>query len=418
MTGVSFAFPCRASSRRENTKESGMSSGTSSHVVIIGGGTGGITVAARLRKQVPEARVTVIEPSEHHYYQPLWTLVGGGIVDKRESKRSEASVIPSGVEWMKDAVVELDPERSQVVTAGGARVGYDFLVVAPGIQMDWSAIRGLPERLGKGGVCSNYAYEHVDSTWQFLRAFRGGTAVFTQPSTPIKCAGAPQKIMYLAEEWLCKAGVRDRSQVIFASAGKVIFGVERYARTLRHIVAERHIETRFEHDLIEVRDGEAIFRHLGTGEERVISYDFLHVTPPMSAPDFVKRSPLADSGGWVEVDKHTLQHTRHINVFALGDASSLPTSRTGAAIRKQAPVLVSNLRAAMLGKPLEARYDGYASCPLVTGYSRVILAEFGYDGEIMETFPFDQSKERYTMYLLKRHGLPALYWHGMLKGRA
>lgn len=395
-----------------------MSSHTTAHVAIIGGGTGGITVAARLRKQAPGARITVIEPSEHHYYQPLWTLVGGGIVDKRESVRAQASVIPKGVDWLQDRVTEIIPDRNQLRTAGGTELAYDYLVVAPGMQIDWDRIRGLRERLGKDGVCSNYAYEHVDSTWRFLREFRGGTAVFTQPGTPIKCAGAPQKIMYLAEEHLRRAGVRDQSQVIFASAGKVIFGVEHYAKTLRQIVAERGIDTRFEHELVEVRDRQAVFTHLGTGEERIIDFDLLHVTPPMSAPDFIKQSPLANPDGWVDVDKYTLQHTRHANVFALGDASSLPTSRTGAAVRKQAPVLVSNLHALMQGKPLEARYDGYASCPLVTGYSKVVLAEFGYDGKVMETFPFDQSKERYSMYLLKRHGLPALYWHGMLKGRA
>lgn len=395
-----------------------MSSHTTAHIAIIGGGTGGITVAARLRKQAPGARITVIEPSEHHYYQPLWTLVGGGIVDKSESVRAQASVIPKGVDWLQDRVTEIDPDRNQVRTTGGTELAYDYLVVAPGIQIDWDRIRGLRERLGKGGVCSNYAYEHVDSTWRFLRELRGGTAVFTQPGTPIKCAGAPQKIMYLAEEWLRKAGVRDQSQVIFASAGKVIFGVEHYAKTLRQIVAERGIDTRFEHELVEVRDRQAVFTHLDTGEERIIDFDLLHVTPPMSAPDFIKQSPLANPDGWVDVDKYTLQHTRHANVFALGDASSLPTSRTGAAVRKQTPVLVSNLHALMQGKPLEARYDGYASCPLVTGYNKVVLAEFGYDGKVMETFPFDQSKERYSMYLLKRHGLPALYWHGMLKGRA
>ena len=395
-----------------------MSSDTSSKVVIVGGGTAGIAVAARLRKRAPKARITLIEPSENHYYHPLWTLVGAGVVDKTETERPEASVVPRGVEWLQDAVTEFHPERNEVVTAGGEHLGYDFLVVAPGIQIDWKKIRGLPERLGKNGVCSNYAYEHVDSTWQFLRAFRGGNAVFTQPNTPIKCAGAPQKIMYLAEEQLRKAGVREQSQVTFASAAKAIFGVERYAKTLRTIIAERHIETCFEHNLVEVRDGEAVFHHLGKDEEVVLPYDLLHVTPPMSAPDFIKASPLASADGWVDVDKYTLQHTRHANVFALGDASSLPTSRTGAAIRKQAPVLVDNLHAVMQGQPLEAKYDGYASCPLVTGYSKVVLAEFGYDGKIMETFPFDQSKERYSMYLLKRHALPKLYWHGMLKGRA
>jgi sulfide:quinone oxidoreductase len=141
------------------------------------------------------------------------------------------------------------------------------------------------------------------------------------------------------------------------------------------------------------------------------------VVPPQSAPDFIKKSELADKAGWVEVHKHTLQHARFPNVFSLGDCSSLPCSRTGAAIRKQAPVLVENLLAQRAGHKLVASYDGYASCPLVTGYGKLILAEFDYDGRPQESFPFDQSQERYSMYALKAYGLPEMYWNGMLRGR-
>jgi sulfide:quinone oxidoreductase len=136
----------------------------------------------------------------------------------------------------------------------------------------------------------------------------------------------------------------------------------------------------------------------------------------MSAPDFIKRSPLANEGGWVDVDKRTLQHTKYPNVFSLGDASSLPTSKTAAAIRAQAPILVENLMTVMAGKAPGAIYDGYTSCPIVTDYGKLILAEFDYDKKPCETFPFDQSKERLSMYLLKKHVLPTLYWQGMLKG--
>jgi len=388
-------------------------------VVIVGGGTAGITVAARLKKKLHDAAITVVDPSEKHYYQPLWTLVGAGIVPKEDSERDEAEVMPKGVVWKKDAVSEFFPAENYVKTKGGDRLDYDYLVVAPGIQIDWGKIKGLPEALGKDGVTSNYSYDLVDKTWEFLKSFQGGNAIFTMPSTPIKCAGAPQKIMWLAEEWLRKAGVRDKSNVICAFAGAGIFGVEHYAKTLRKMVEDRHIETHFQHDLTEIRAAskEAVFKNLATGEEVTMKYEFIHVVPPMSPPDFIKQSPLAGEGGWVDVDKFTTQHTKYPNVFGLGDASSLPTSRTGAAVRKQAPVTVDNLVAHFRGQPLDAKYDGYASCPLVTGYNKVILAEFGYDGKVMETFPFDQSKERYSMYLLKRYGLPKIYWNGMLKGR-
>ncbi len=389
-------------------------------VVVVGGGNGGISVAARLRRTVRDADIAIIEPSSTHYYQPLWTLVGGGEARKEATARSQAAVIPPGVKWIQDAVAEFRPEENAVLTTGGRTVGYDFLVVAPGIQLNWDAIPGLPEALGRDGVCSNYSYDSVDATWRFIREFRGGTAIFTHPATPIKCGGAPQKIAYLADDAFRRNGVRDKTTIIFASASPGIFQVERYARTLRQVVARKGIDARYRINLIAIRPAtrEAVFRHLDTGAETVERYDLIHVTPPQSAPDFVRRSPLANADGWVDVDKYTLRHTTYPNVFALGDASSLPTSKTGAAVRKQAPVLVRNLAAAMAGRPLTARYDGYTACPLVTGYGRLVMAEFDYDLTPRETFPFDQSKERRSMYWVKKYALPRLYWQMILKGRA
>jgi sulfide:quinone oxidoreductase len=389
-------------------------------VLIVGGGTAGLSVAARLA-QAPEkpARIAVIEPSDKHYYQPIWTLVGAGVFPKEESEREEAALIPEGVTWIRDAVASFDPEHDAVTTAKGERLTYGQLVVAMGMQLDWDKIAGLPEALGKGGVVSNYRYDLVDSTFRAISEFKGGNALFTFPSTPIKCAGAPQKIMYLAEHAFRKQGVRDKAKVIYTCATPSIFGVAKYRVALEKIVKQRAIDTRFRLDLVEIRGErkEAVYRHLDSGEQVVIPYEMIHVTPPQSAPDVIKRSALADAGGWVDVDKHTTQHVRFPNVFSLGDCSSLPTSKTGAAIRKEAPVTVENLLALRAGRPLTGHYDGYASCPLVTGYGTVILAEFTYGGVPAESFPFDQAQERYSMYALKAYGLPQMYWHGMLQGR-
>ncbi|MCU0657565.1 MAG: NAD(P)/FAD-dependent oxidoreductase [Polyangiaceae bacterium] len=393
---------------------------TKHSVVIVGGGAGGLSVASRLLQADPRLDVVIVEPSEQHFYQPLWTLVGGGVFPREQSVRPQAEYIPPGAKWIRERVSGFDPERRRVTLGSGAELEYEQLVVALGMQLDWHRIKGLEGNLGKDGVCSNYSYDTVASTWRFLKEFRGGNAIFTFPSTPVKCAGAPQKIMYLADDWLRKAGVRGASRVIYASATPAIFGVKHYREALEPIVQRKGIETLFRHDLVEVRAAskEAIFRKLDGGEEVVLPYELLHVVPPQSAPDVIKKSPLASKEGWVEVDKFSLQHTRFPEVFSLGDNSSLPTSRTGAAIRKQAPVLAQNLLAARAGGPLLARYDGYASCPLVTGYGKLILAEFDYDGNPMESFPFDQRKERYSMYAMKAYALPEMYWNGMLRGRA
>ncbi len=389
-------------------------------VVIIGGGTAGITVAARLRRARRDLDVAIIEPSDRHFYQPIWTLVGAGVVPREISMRSEADYIPPAVEWIRDTVTEVDPEQQVVRTEQGSEVGYEWLVVAPGIRIDWAGIDGLPEALEDGSVSSNYAYDRVPHTWDLIRSFREGTAMFTFPNTPIKCGGAPQKIMWLAEHRFRMNGVRDKARIIFATPGERIFGVDKYRAVLEKLVVERNIETRFLHNLVAIRpkSREAVLRRVDNDEEVVIKYTMMHVTPPQGPPPFIARSGLGDEAGWVDVDMYTLQHRRYPNVFSLGDASSLPTARTGAAVRKEAPVVVQNMLSAMDGRPLEARYNGYTSCPLTTRIGRVVLAEFDYDSNPVETFPFNQAKERWSMWILKRYLLPYMYWHKMLRGTA
>jgi len=394
--------------------------GSKHQVLIVGGGTAGITTAAHLLKRNRKLDVAIVDPAEWHYYQPLWTLVGGGAATREKTRRSQKSVIPNGATWIQQSVVSFDPENNAITASEGQTIGYDFLIVCPGIQINWDRIPGLKESMGKNGVCSNYSYDSVNSTWDNIRNLKSGVALFTQPETPIKCGGAPQKIMYLAEHYFQKQGVRNKVTVKFGSAKPRIFPVDKYALCLEKIIADRKIETMFEHQLVELRPHakEAVFRNLAAESEVVQNYDMIHVTPPMSAPSFIASSPLAADDGWVSVDKDNLQHTSYSNVFALGDASNLPTSKTGAAIRKQAPTVAANVAALVGGKPMPKIYNGYTSCPLVTGYGRLILAEFDYDKQPDETFWFDQSKERWSMYMLKKVGLPILYWSGMLRGRA
>jgi sulfide:quinone oxidoreductase len=388
-------------------------------ILILGGGSAGISVAARLRRADASLDIGIVEPSESHFYQPLWTLVGAGVFRPEASRRQEADFIPPRVDWIRDRVSSIQPDEKAVVTAGGRVITYDWLVVALGIQIDWTAIPGLAEGIGTRGICSNYSFEHVAYTWETIRTFKGGTALFTVPNTAVKCGGAPQKIMYLADDAFRRQGVRDRTKIVFASPQKAIFAVEKYRRTLEAVITRKKIDARFRQNLVELRPDarEAVFENLDTHERSVVAYDMVHVTPPMSAPNVIKQSPLANEQGWCEADKLTLRHPRFPDVFSIGDAAGLPTSKTGAAIRKQAPVLVHNLLAAMRGAPIDAAYDGYTSCPVVTGYGKMVLAEFDYDNKPKESFPFDQSKERYSMWLLKTQVLPRLYWYGMLRGR-
>ena len=390
-------------------------------VLIVGGGTAGLTVASQLAGRIGDRTIAVVEPATHHYYQPLWTLVGGGIFAKELSKRKEADLIPNGVTWLREAAVSIDPRERVVHTAVSGAIAYEFLVVAAGVQLAWSAIPGLAESVGKPdtGVVSNYSYDTVSSTWEAIRSFRGGTALFTEPSTPVKCGGAPQKIMYLAEEAFRKNGVRHQSRVVFMNAKPTLFTAPYYVPAIERVILERGLEVQLGQNLMALRpqSRQAVFKDMKTGTEQVLHYDMIHVTPPLAAPEFIKASPLANADGWVEVDKFTLQHVRYPQVFSLGDCSSLPTSKTGAAIRKQAPVLVANLLSTMEGRETVAGYNGYTSCPVVTGRGKLIMAEFDYDKQPVETFPFDQREERFSMYAVKAYMLPQIYWHGMLRGR-
>lgn len=390
-------------------------------IVIVGGGAAGITAAAQLLRRRPGLDIAIIEPSTKHYYQPGWTLVGGGIAPLGRFVRDEQDVIPKNAKWIRAKVTQLDPDHNRVITDSGEAILYDYLIVCPGIQIDWHLIKGLPEALGKGGVTSNYSKDYAPYTWETIRNFKGGTAIFTYPATPIKCGGAPQKIMYMADDtFKSKPEVARKTQVMFCTAGSTMFAVPEYSAALDKVVARRGIITKFKHNLKEIKadSQEAIFAvTTDAGVEEVsIHYDMIHVAPPMSAPDFIKQSPLANAAGWVDVRKDTLQSTKYPNVFSLGDASSLPTSKTAAAIRKQAPVLAQNLLSLMDGQSLNDTYGGYTCCPLITGYNSLIMAEFSYDNKVTPSFPLDPTKERYSMYLAKVHILPWLYWNRMLKG--
>jgi sulfide:quinone oxidoreductase len=393
-------------------------------VVIVGGGTAGISVAARLLHKEQDD-VCVIEPSDQHYYQPLWTLVGGGCAPVQESVRAEAEVMPRGVHWVHQAATEIDPDAQVVHCDGGETVGYDFLVVCPGIQLDWGKVSGMPEAMASPDVSSNYGYDTAPKTWELIQRTTSGTALFTMPAGPIKCAGAPQKICYLAADHWRRTGVLGDMRVVLVLPTPAMFGVPEFSKVLEGVVARYGIEVHLSSELIEMDPASrtaTIVDHANGDSKTQVTYDMAHVTPPQSAPDWIKQGPLADPDspfGYVQVDKNTHRHTRYPNVFALGDAGSTPNSKTGAAIRKQAPVVVENLLAAMEDRELPASYDGYASCPITTARGKMLLAEFDYTMKPHPTLPLiDTQKERYDMWLLKRYGLPYLYWNLMLKGLA
>lgn len=389
-------------------------------VVVVGGGSAGLATAASLLERDRNLDIVVIEPRAEHDYQPGWTMVGGGVFNVEDTRRPEAKVMLSGVRWIKGAVASFEPARDQVTLEDGSVIGYRALVVAPGIALDWAAIDGLPETLGRNGVTSNYSYTTAPYTWELVQALKGDTALFTQPPMPIKCAGAPQKAMYLSCDHWRRSGVLKDIDVAFHNAGAVLFGIKEFVPPLMEYVDRYAIDLQFESTLIAVNGPDRTATFSQKAGEVTKQFDMLHVTPPQKAPAFLARSPLANKAGYADVDQASLQHIRHANVFGLGDGGSTPNAKTMAAARKQAPIVAENLLAVLAGKAPAAIYDGYGSCPLTVERGKILLAEFGYGGKLLPSFPswiIEGTKPQRLSWLLKSEALPWIYWNGMLKGR-
>jgi sulfide:quinone oxidoreductase len=394
-------------------------------VVVVGGGAAGVATAASLLRRRPDLSVAIVEPSEHHDYQPGWTMVGAGVFTPQRTRRRTEDLIPSGVRWVRASAAAFEPQHDRVVLNDGRAVGYRMLAAAPGVKLDWGAIEGVSETLGRNGVTSNYRYDGAPHTWRLVQALRSGRALFTQPPMPIKCAGAPQKAMYLSADHWRRQGVLGDIDIQFHNAGPALFGVKDYVPALMDYVKRYGIDLNFGSRLVAV-DGPgrtatfAVTGPDGTTDQKTLAFDVLHVCPPQIAPDVVRESPLANEAGWIDVDDASLRHKRYGNVFGLGDACSAPNAKTAAAARKQAPVVAENLLAALDGRPMTAAYDGYGSCPLTVEKGKIVLAEFGYGGKPLPSFPrwlIDGTKPSRLAWLLKSEALPEIYWRGMLKGR-
>ncbi|KAJ3526358.1 hypothetical protein NM688_g8271 [Phlebia brevispora] len=394
-------------------------------------GAGGLTVASQIYhrfraagKPLKEDDIVVLDAADYHYYQPGWTLVGSGLKQKTETRKPLESVIPSFLAHIKENVKAFAPESSSVTTTSGRKIGYESLIVATGLQINWGNIQGLPKALADpaSGVSSIYSYDTCDKVWRDIDTLRSGHAVFTQPS--VTSVQPPQKIMWMAWDRYQRTGRGDQIKVDFYTGMPTMFSVKKYSDALNELRIQRGVGGYFEHDLasIDVGNRKATFKK-PDGSTVDVDYTILHVVPKMGPPDVIKASALADEVGWIAVDKDTLRSTKFGNVWAIGDCSSLPTSKTAAAITAQAPVLTENFFSVVdTGKVSSAKYDGYTSCPLLTGYGQLMLAEFKYGGAPKETFasvPFlgDQKVPRRLFYHFKKDLFPWAYWNYMLQGK-
>jgi len=416
VAGATTAGPARAAIR------------TNARIVIAGSGLGGIAVANRLSQLLDGAKITIIDRKEEHNYQPGYTLVATGVWPVSKVRDRNADFQPAGIEWVKDMVAGFDPVANTVTTAGGQRIAYDFLVVATGVHLDYAQIKGMDvAAIGREGLTSVYpSPESAQATWATMQSFvaRGGDAVMTLPATPLKCAGAPLKMTFMLRDRLLKAGTLEASKISFESALGNVFGVKVVNDNVLARWQALGIGVEFSRKLtaIDIGARRATFSS-PEGETQEMPYDFIHVVPPMRAPDVVKNSDLAwkegpfAAGGWLEVDKSTLQHRRFPNVFGVGDINGTPRGKTAATVKKSAPVVAHNLVEAIAGRQANEIFDGYTSCPLITREGSAMLIEFDYEGRLTPTLPMiDPLQDSFFAWVMKVRMLKPAYL-AVLKGR-
>lgn len=419
-------------------KAKAFSSKAKGKIVIIGGGAAGISMAARLKSWLDKPDITLIDPSDRQFYQPGFTLIASGVYQPDDVWRKQEDCIPNDIKWIKDSVAAVDPVWNQVTTKNNGKIAYDFLVLTPGIQINWEKVEGITQAtLGQGNAHSIYDFEGAQKTWKAIQEFSktGGRGIYTDTYTKHKCGGAPKKICLLTEHYTRKQGTRETVDLNFYTASKELYDVPFFTPRLLEIYKERNIPINLNVRVkgVDTAAKQVHFEKIETvGDQKVYTpfvedYDFLHFTPPMSAPDFVREAGLGWTEGklaadaWVMVDKETLVHKTYPNIVSLGDVAGIPTSKTSAAIRKQVPIAAKNLISLMEGKEPAEKYDGYAACPIVTDYGHVLLCEFNYKKEAQNSFPFtllDTSKEQWAAWLLKVYSLKPMYFYGMLNGWA
>ena len=421
-------------------------------IVIVGGGAGGIMALARLHRALSNPDITLIAPNDKHIYQPGQVFVAAGEMTTDDLLKENKDFIPDDVKWIKDEVKAFDPDNNKVVTRAGEEVKYDYLVVATGLQYHYEWIDGLTEdMIGKNGISSVYlnnpeagTAEGGELTWKWFNELKDAASkgkpkvICTQPATPIKCGGAPQKILYLSDDYLKRHDLT--ADYTFATNGSKLFGVPAVNKTLVEEVQPRYgnITNKFKHNLVAI-DAEkkiATFEHkyevkgeydedleeydiIQKTEKVTMPYDFIHIVPPMAGVDAVANSALAwqkGSGkGWLEVDQYTLQHRRYKNVFGIGDICGVPKGKTGGSARHHGPIMVANLLAVMEGKEPKEKFDGYTVCPLKTQYGKIILAEFNYKGAA-PSFPLAVGEQRWLWWAFDLYMLEPMYWYLMMRG--
>lgn len=402
---------------------------TNARILIMGAGAGGAAIANRLAERLDGAQITVLDGRPQHWYQPGFTLIASGLRKADYAISSTEQWLPRGVTYVNEYAAELDPDANRVTTTGGQRIEYDYLIVATGLVLDWDAIEGFDLSMAgpQNGIAAHYASpEHAELSWQALDKFtdEGGIGMFGRPATEMKCAGAPVKLCFLAEDIATTKGNRSKCDFIYNAQATNLFGVPVIHHRVRQIMDERDITYRYQHVLKGIDLGAKTATYTTPDGEVTDKWDFINVIPPQRAPQVIRESGLSWAErwvdqGWIEVDMHTLRHARYANIFGIGDINGVPKGKTAASVKFHIPVVEDQIVSEIAGREGTRRYDGYTSCPLITRIGRAMLVEFDYQDNLTPSFPgvIAPLEELWISWLMKEVALKATY-NAMLRGRA
>ena len=389
-------------------------------IVVVGGGPAGISVISGLRhwSSRDKVQITLLEPSDFHFYQSAWINSAFALNKEVSSSRHIGELFsPDDINWVNEAAGEFSPENNYVLTETGHKVNYDYLVVACGLQTNWEKIKGLHGKLGREGITSAASYSTLNWT-KSLFSKPSGKVIFTEPSTLCNMHSAGKELVMRLQAKLAVNTKESNGEITYYSGSNALYPVDACHTVLRDHFKRNSIDWESSKELVEVKpkDKIAVFRNLIENTYFERDYDLLHIVPPMRPPFAVARSPLADETGLIDVDQHTLQHKKYSNIFAIGDISNTPVVKCISAIRTQMPIVVSNIVADILGGQPLKKYDGTNNQVIRVSEREAVLFRCKFMRHISLPFSYGLSGSR-AIGSLNNLLSPISYWHHLLSAK-
>jgi sulfide:quinone oxidoreductase len=394
------------------------------NVVILGAGTAGTLMANKLRKKLPVKtwNITVVDQDKTHYYQPGFLFVPFGIYNESDVVKPKKNFFPKGVNIIYAKIDKIVTDENKVLLENSEKIlDYDFLIIATGTRIAPEETPGLLGDLWRKEIFDFYTIEGAVALAKYLETWKGGKMVVNITELPYKCPVAPLEFIFLADAYFKRKGMRDKVEISLVTPLPGVFTKPIATQMLSKVVEEKNIKVIPDYNVAEVDNAaKKIIDYAGTGVE----FDLLVTIPTNKGDDMIERSGLGDDLNFVPTDKFTLQAAGHSNIFVIGDAANLPTSKAGSVAHFAAEVVVENLLCAIEGKPLQAKFDGHANCYIVTSYSKGTLIDFNYDTEPLPGVypypvigPFGLLKDTRLNYFGKMF-FKWMYWNLLLPGRS